>query len=312
MLECHYGVPMAGAVLNTINTRLDAAVDRLPARPRRSQGADRRPRVLQAGEGGAGARQGEAAGDRLRRPGIHRRRRAAGHDRIRGVHRRRRCGLRLEHAGRRMGRDCAQLHLRHHRRSQGRRLSPPRRVLCSRSATCSPASMGKHPVYLWTLPMFHCNGWCFPWTISVVAGTHVCLRQVRARADVRRHRRPQGDASVRRADRDGDPAQRAGRGEEAAAACGRVRHRGGAAARGRAGGDEGGGLQRHPSLWADRDLRPRHRQRVADGLGRAAGGRAGRQEGAPGRALRAARSARRARSRHHGAGAARRRDAWAR
>ena len=42
--------------------------------------------------------------------------------------------------------------------------------------------MGKHPVYLWTLPMFHCNGWCFPWSLSVVAGTHVCLRQVRAAA----------------------------------------------------------------------------------------------------------------------------------
>jgi fatty-acyl-CoA synthase len=40
-------------------------------------------------------------------------------------------------------------------------------------------AMGRHPVYLWTLPMFHCNGWCFPWTISVVAGTHVCLRAVR-------------------------------------------------------------------------------------------------------------------------------------
>ncbi|WP_153771898.1 acyl-CoA synthetase [Labrenzia sp. CE80] len=40
-------------------------------------------------------------------------------------------------------------------------------------------SMAKHPVYLWTLPMFHCNGWCFPWSISVVAGTHVCLRWVR-------------------------------------------------------------------------------------------------------------------------------------
>jgi len=45
--------------------------------------------------------------------------------------------------------------------------------------TCS---MAKHPVYLWTLPMFHCNGWCFPWSISVVAGTHVCLRAVRAPA----------------------------------------------------------------------------------------------------------------------------------
>jgi fatty-acyl-CoA synthase len=44
------------------------------------------------------------------------------------------------------------------------------------------ANMGRHPVYLWTLPMFHCNGWCFPWTLSVVAGTHVCLRWVRAKA----------------------------------------------------------------------------------------------------------------------------------
>ncbi|HRD74358.1 MAG TPA: AMP-binding protein, partial [Hyphomicrobiaceae bacterium] len=35
---------------------------------------------------------------------------------------------------------------------------------------------------LWTLPMFHCNGWCFPWSISTVAGTHVCLRWVRAKA----------------------------------------------------------------------------------------------------------------------------------
>lgn len=41
------------------------------------------------------------------------------------------------------------------------------------------ASMAKHSVYLWTLPMFHCNGWCFPWTISVLSGTHVCLRWVR-------------------------------------------------------------------------------------------------------------------------------------
>ncbi len=40
-------------------------------------------------------------------------------------------------------------------------------------------SMAKHPVYLWTLPMFHCNGWTFPWALSVNAGTHVCLRWVR-------------------------------------------------------------------------------------------------------------------------------------
>jgi fatty-acyl-CoA synthase len=39
-----------------------------------------------------------------------------------------------------------------------------------------------HPVYLWTLPMFHCNGWCFPWTVTLLAGTHVCLRRVEAAA----------------------------------------------------------------------------------------------------------------------------------
>jgi len=43
-------------------------------------------------------------------------------------------------------------------------------------------NMGAHPVYLWTLPMFHCNGWCFPWTLAAVAGTSVCLRAVRAKA----------------------------------------------------------------------------------------------------------------------------------
>ena len=39
-----------------------------------------------------------------------------------------------------------------------------------------------HPVYLWTLPMFHCNGWCFPWTVAAMAGTNVCLRRVEAAA----------------------------------------------------------------------------------------------------------------------------------
>ena len=39
-------------------------------------------------------------------------------------------------------------------------------------------NLPKHPVYLWTLPMFHCDGWCFPWTITMLAGVHVCLRKV--------------------------------------------------------------------------------------------------------------------------------------
>jgi len=43
-------------------------------------------------------------------------------------------------------------------------------------------SLPRHPTYLWTLPMFHCNGWCFPWTVTALAGTHVCLRRVEAAA----------------------------------------------------------------------------------------------------------------------------------
>ncbi len=42
-------------------------------------------------------------------------------------------------------------------------------------------AIGIHPVYLWTLPMFHCNGWCFPWTLALVAGTSVCLRRAAAK-----------------------------------------------------------------------------------------------------------------------------------
>ncbi|MCP5425986.1 MAG: acyl-CoA synthetase [Gammaproteobacteria bacterium] len=49
------------------------------------------------------------------------------------------------------------------------------------NAVCNVMSwgMGLHPVYLWTLPMFHCNGWCFPWSIAAAAGTSVSLRHVR-------------------------------------------------------------------------------------------------------------------------------------
>jgi fatty-acyl-CoA synthase len=52
-------------------------------------------------------------------------------------------------------------------------------LMCYANALAT--GMGQHPVYLWTLPMFHCNGWCFPWSISLLSGTHVCLRSVRAK-----------------------------------------------------------------------------------------------------------------------------------
>src|SRR5690606_26963202 len=47
---------------------------------------------------------------------------------------------------------------------------------------CLTWDLPHHPVYLWTLPMFHCNGWCFPWTVAERAGTHVCLRRVEPKA----------------------------------------------------------------------------------------------------------------------------------
>ena len=52
------------------------------------------------------------------------------------------------------------------------------------NAVCNAATwtMPHFPKYLWTLPMFHCNGWCFPWTIAMLGGTHVCLRRVEAKA----------------------------------------------------------------------------------------------------------------------------------
>jgi len=52
------------------------------------------------------------------------------------------------------------------------------------NAVCNAATwtMPHFPTYLWTLPMFHCNGWCFPWTIAMLGGTHVCLRRVEAKA----------------------------------------------------------------------------------------------------------------------------------
>ncbi len=57
----------------------------------------------------------------------------------------------------------------HHR---GAYLNAVSNVLC--------CSMPQNPVYLWTLPMFHCNGWCFPWTVALQGGTNVCLRRVDA------------------------------------------------------------------------------------------------------------------------------------
>ncbi len=181
MLECHYGVPMCGAVLNTLNTRLDAAalafmLDHGEAKAlivdREFSGvmaaalklAKVRPLVIDYDD-----------------PEYDGRGRADRRGRIRGACRRGRRGLPAHGAVDEW--DAIALNY-----TSGTTGDPKGVVYHHRGANLLAmgnvvtADMGRHPVYLWTLPMFHCNGWCFPWSISVKAGVHVCLRQVRAKA----------------------------------------------------------------------------------------------------------------------------------
>ena len=180
MVEAHYGVPMCGAVLNALNTRLDAAIiafildhgeakvlitDRefSPVIKAALAIANRKPLVIDCDDpeyDGPGERIGtldyEAfldGGD----PDYAWRMPADEWD-----------AIALNYTSGTTGDPKGVVY--HHR---GAHLLAHDNVL-----TCS---MGRHPVYLWTLPMFHCNGWCFPWTVCAVAGTHVCLRQVRAK-----------------------------------------------------------------------------------------------------------------------------------
>ena len=58
--------------------------------------------------------------------------------------------------------------------------------------------MGYHPTYLWTLPMFHCNGWCFPWTIAAVAGVNICIRKINPKEIKIRRKHPASCISILR------------------------------------------------------------------------------------------------------------------
>jgi fatty-acyl-CoA synthase len=182
MLECHYGVPMAGAVLNTLNTRLDAAViafsldhaecklfivDReFSAVAAKALTLTRvaQPIVIHADEPEfevGGELIGEMDYEDFLRTGDPDHAWAMPDDEWNAIS--------LNYTSGTTGDPKGVVY--HHR---GAYLLAQGNVIT--------AAMKKHPVYLWTLPMFHCNGWCFPWTMSVIGGTHVCLRWVRAKA----------------------------------------------------------------------------------------------------------------------------------
>ncbi|MCH9764468.1 MAG: acyl-CoA synthetase [Alphaproteobacteria bacterium] len=181
MLEAHYGVPMTGAILHSINTRLDAAiiafqidhacskvliVDRefAPVIKQALEIAKTKPLVIDYDDK-------EFPQDNEPLSFLDYEEFVAGGD--------------PEFTWRTPENEWESISLNY---TSGTTGNPKGVVYHHRGAALMCYSntvatgMGQHPVYLWTLPMFHCNGWCFPWSLSVVAGTHVCLRWVRAKA----------------------------------------------------------------------------------------------------------------------------------
>ena len=183
--EAHFGVPMAGAVLNALNIRLDADDHRLhpasTARPRCCSPTPSSRRSIARGAARCSTTSRWSSTSTIRRA-----RAASGSASIdyeallaEGDPDFRRAdpadeweAIALNYTSGTTGNPKGVVY--HHR---GAYLNALGNVLVW--------GMPQHPVYLWTLPMFHCNGWCFPWTVTALAGTHVCLRRVEAGGDLR-------------------------------------------------------------------------------------------------------------------------------
>ncbi|NMM82541.1 acyl-CoA synthetase [Acidovorax sp. SRB_14] len=183
MVEAHFGVPMAGAVLNALNTRLDPEAIAF---------------MLDHGEAKAVIVDPEFAGTMARalalRSGTAPIRVIEVSDALYGPAAQALGGTGYEDflAGgdaqfdwQMPGDEWDAIALNY---TSGTTGNPKGVVYHHRGAALNAISnvlewdMPKHAVYLWTLPMFHCNGWCFPWTVAARAGVNVCLRRVEAQA----------------------------------------------------------------------------------------------------------------------------------
>ena len=185
MVEAHFGVPMAGAVLNALNTRLDPAAVAF---------------MLDHGEAKAVIVDPEFAGTVARALELRERRTPLlvidVEDEVYTGPVQRVGSVRYDEfvaggdpsfAWRMPDDEWDAIALNY---TSGTTGNPKGVVYHHRGAATNAISnilewdMPKHPVYLWTLPMFHCNGWCFPWTLAARAGVNVCLRKVEAAAMV--------------------------------------------------------------------------------------------------------------------------------